>query len=52
MSEPLSSERPFVVDHSKFEKAFGADPTPLDEAIDTTLAWFKQSKKLTSRDIC
>ena len=37
-----SWERPYIVDHSKFEKAFGASPTPLDEAIDTTLAWFKQ----------
>ncbi len=32
-------ERPFVVDHSKFERAFGAEPTPLAEAIGQTLDW-------------
>lgn len=29
-------EQPFVVDHSKFERAFGAEPTPLDSAIRET----------------
>ena len=31
-------DRPFIVDHSKFEKAFGADPTPHKEAIQRTVA--------------
>lgn len=34
-------ETPWVVDHSKFEAAFGADVTPHAEAIDATLAWFR-----------
>ena len=35
-------DRPFIVDHSKFEKAFGADPTPHMEAIQRTVAWYRQ----------
>ena len=34
-------EKPFVVDHSKFADAFGADPTPHEEAIDRTLEWYQ-----------
>jgi nucleoside-diphosphate-sugar epimerase len=34
-------EKPFVVDHSKFEKAFGNIATPLRESLRNTLAWFK-----------
>jgi nucleoside-diphosphate-sugar epimerase len=34
-------EAAWVVDHSKFEAAFGADVTPHVEAIAATLAWFK-----------
>ncbi|MBI5080637.1 MAG: NAD(P)H-binding protein [Chloroflexi bacterium] len=34
-------ERPFVVDSSKFEKAFGMKPTPIREAIRQTVAWYK-----------
>lgn len=33
-------ERPFVVDHAKFAKAFGAQVTPHSDAIRATLAWF------------
>ena len=33
-------EEPFVVDHSKFADAFGADPTPHDEAVRRTLEWY------------
>lgn len=33
---------PFVVDHSKFERAFGNIATPHREAMRATLAWFKQ----------
>jgi nucleoside-diphosphate-sugar epimerase len=36
------SEQPFVVDHSKFERAFGADTTPHREAIRRTLDWYRQ----------
>ena len=32
-------ERPFVVDHSKYGRTFGADATPLAEAIRRTLDW-------------
>jgi nucleoside-diphosphate-sugar epimerase len=34
-------EKPFVVDSSKFEKAFGMTATPLREAIATTVAWYR-----------
>lgn len=35
------SERPWVVDHSKFANAFGAHPTPHRQAIATTLDWYR-----------
>jgi nucleoside-diphosphate-sugar epimerase len=34
-------DRPFVVDHSKFEKAFGSNPVPHEEAMGRTLAWYR-----------
>ncbi len=34
-------DRPFLVDHSKFAERFWSDPTPLDEGIAATAAWFK-----------
>ncbi len=34
-------EQPFVLDHSKFARAFGAHPTPHAEAIRETLAWYR-----------
>lgn len=34
-------KKPFVVDSSKFEKAFGMKATPIREAIRETAAWFK-----------
>ncbi|MBI5347826.1 MAG: NAD-dependent epimerase/dehydratase family protein [Chloroflexi bacterium] len=34
-------EKPFVVDSSTFEKAFGMKPTPIREAIRQTVAWYK-----------
>lgn len=34
-------ERPWVVDHSKFAQAFGAEVTPHREAIAVTLAWWQ-----------
>jgi nucleoside-diphosphate-sugar epimerase len=33
-------EEPFVVDHSKFERAFGEQATPLKEAIGGTVGWY------------
>ena len=35
-------ERDFVMDSSRFEKAFGARATPLDEAIRATLDWYRR----------
>jgi nucleoside-diphosphate-sugar epimerase len=37
------SQRPWVVDHSKYERAFGAQPTPHESAIAATIAWFRTS---------
>lgn len=34
-------EEPFIVDSSKYERAFGEHATPLQEAIRTTFEWFK-----------
>ena len=34
-------EDSFIVDHSKFEKTFGKDVTPLDAGIPQTVAWFR-----------
>jgi nucleoside-diphosphate-sugar epimerase len=38
-------ERPFVVDHGKYERAFGNHATPHREAIRQTLGWFRQQTK-------
>jgi len=37
-------EEPFVVDHSKFENAFGAQATPLKEAIGETVRWYRSKR--------
>lgn len=34
-------ERPFVVDSSRFEAAFGLRPTPVEEGIRRTVAWYR-----------
>jgi nucleoside-diphosphate-sugar epimerase len=34
-------ERPFVVDSSKFERTFGMKATPVREAIQATVEWYK-----------
>jgi nucleoside-diphosphate-sugar epimerase len=36
-------EQPFVVDHSKYERMFGSHTTPHPEAIQKTLAWFREN---------
>jgi nucleoside-diphosphate-sugar epimerase len=38
-------EEPLVVDHGKYERAFGSDPTPHHEAIRRTLEWFRHDAK-------
>jgi nucleoside-diphosphate-sugar epimerase len=35
-------EKPFVVDSSKFERTFGMRATPIEEAIKTTVDWYRQ----------
>ncbi len=35
-------EEPFIVDHSRFEAAFGNGVTPHAQAIKETLAWYKE----------
>jgi nucleoside-diphosphate-sugar epimerase len=34
-------EKPFIIDSSKFEKAFGMKATPIQEAIRETRAWYR-----------
>jgi nucleoside-diphosphate-sugar epimerase len=34
-------ERPFVIDGSRFERAFGLQPTPLVEGLRQTIAWYR-----------
>ena len=34
-------EKPFVVDSSKFERAFGVLATPIADAIKSTVAWYR-----------
>jgi nucleoside-diphosphate-sugar epimerase len=34
-------EKPFVVDSSKFEQAFGIKATPIEEAIKVTVGWYR-----------
>ena len=33
---------PWLVDHSKYERAFGVDVTPHSDAVRDTVAWFKE----------
>jgi len=39
-------ERPFIIDHSKFENAFGAETTPHLEAIKRTLNWYRETYEI------
>jgi nucleoside-diphosphate-sugar epimerase len=34
-------DRPFIIDSSKFERAFGRKATPMHAAIQETVAWYK-----------
>ena len=38
-------EKPFVVDSSKFERAFGVTATPMADAIKATVAWYRAHPK-------
>ena len=38
-------EQPFIVDSSKFERTFGMKATPIREAIQETVAWYKSHPK-------
>ena len=38
-------EKPFIIDSSKFEKAFGMKATPIREAIKETVEWYKTHPK-------
>jgi nucleoside-diphosphate-sugar epimerase len=37
-------EEPFVVDDSRFERAFGEQATPLREAIQRTVRWYREER--------
>ena len=39
-------EKPFVVDSSRFEKAFGQKATPLSESIPATAEWYRRHLRL------
>jgi len=41
------SERPWVVDHTKFARAFGSRPTPHEQAIAETLGWLQGKPTVT-----
>lgn len=38
-------EEPFVVDHSRFQRILGGEPTPLRDAIRTTVEWFRDHRE-------
>ena len=38
-------EQPFIMDGAKFTRAFGSVPTPHQEAMRQTVAWFKARQK-------
>jgi nucleoside-diphosphate-sugar epimerase len=37
-------DKPFIIDSSKFEKAFGMKATPIREAIRETVSWYKSHR--------
>jgi hypothetical protein len=41
---------PWLVDHSKYERAFGATVTPHREAVRQTVAWFKEHPPVRHSD--
>ncbi|MEZ4668027.1 MAG: SDR family oxidoreductase [Anaerolineae bacterium] len=39
-------EKPFILDSSKFERTFGMQATPIEQAVRETVAWFKSHPKV------
>lgn len=37
------SQQPWLVDHNKYVRAFGGQPTPYETAIPQTIAWFRST---------
>jgi nucleoside-diphosphate-sugar epimerase len=44
METMYQSERPWVVDNSKYVRAFGGQPTPHEAAIARTIAWYRNAE--------
>lgn len=42
-------DRPWIVDSTKFERAFGWRATPLQDAIRSTVAWFQKGARADNR---
>lgn len=42
-------EKPFILDSTKFEKAFGMKPTPIEQAVRETVVYFKAHPKPKSK---
>ena len=42
-------EKPFILDSTKFEKAFGMQATPIEQAVRETVAYFKAHPKTESK---
>jgi len=42
-------ENPFVIDSSKFEQTFGMQATPVREAIQETVAWYRSHPEKKNR---
>jgi len=40
-------QKPFVMESSKFTRAFGMTATPHAQAVRETIAWFRQNQKKT-----
>jgi nucleoside-diphosphate-sugar epimerase len=45
------SERPWVVDSTKFERAFGWTATPLRDAVVATVAWFRDRTRFQGQSV-
>ena len=41
-------EEPFLLDSSRFERTFGVGPTPLEEALPATVAWWREHARTTA----
>jgi nucleoside-diphosphate-sugar epimerase len=38
-------DRPYILDSSDFETTFGVTPTPLDDALNATIAWWRDRER-------